>query len=159
MTATIRTLRSGEHAACERILRALPDWFGIEEAIRDYVRAVQAMDTWLAEEGGAPVGFVSLHHHNPHSAEIHVMAVDRACHGRGIGRQLVEHAEAAARERGAEFLQVKTLGPSRPDPNYERTRGFYAQMGFRPLEENSLWGDTNPCLILVKHLSCAPRRG
>ena len=27
-------------------------------------------------------------------------------------------------------------------------------MGFRPLEENKLWGERNPCLIMVKHLAC-----
>ena len=31
---TLRPLQDGEHAACERILRELPEWFGIEEAIR-----------------------------------------------------------------------------------------------------------------------------
>jgi len=29
-------------------------------------------------------------------------------------------------------------------------------MGFEPLEENRLWGETNPCLIMVKHLACLP---
>jgi hypothetical protein len=29
-------------------------------------------------------------------------------------------------------------------------------MGFRPVEENNLWGDVNPCLIMIKHLSCQP---
>ena len=52
-----------------------------------------------------------------------------------------------------EFLQVKTLGPSRPDEGYERTREFYAAMGFTPLEEiHGLWDPGNPCLIMIKHL-------
>jgi hypothetical protein len=51
-----------------------------------------------------------------------------------------------------EYLQVKTLGPSRPDPGYEATRRFYEASGFRPLEElHGLWPG-NPCLLLVKRL-------
>ena len=51
-----------------------------------------------------------------------------------------------------ELLQVKTLGPARPDAGYERTRRFYAQLGFLPLEEiHGLWPE-NPCLIMVKAL-------
>ena len=51
-----------------------------------------------------------------------------------------------------EFLQVKTLGPSHPDPGYARTRQFYAGVGFQPLEEiTGLWPG-NPCLIMIKTL-------
>ena len=82
------------------------------------------------------------------------MAVRPACHRGGIGRDLVLHAESLLRGRSKEYLQVKTLGPSRADEYYERTRRFYRSMGFRALEENSLWGETNPCLIMVKHLAC-----
>ena len=56
------------------------------------------------------------------------------------------------RGTGIEYLQVKTLGPSRPDAGYERTRGFYEARGFVALEElHDLW-DANPCLLLVKSL-------
>ncbi len=47
---------------------------------------------------------------------------------------------------------MKTLGPSRPDPNYARTRLFYEACGFQPVEElHGLWGDT-PCLLMLKTL-------
>lgn len=68
------------------------------------------------------------------------------------GRALVEYAEQMLRSRSVEYLEVKTLGPSRPNEHYERTRGFYFTLGFRPLEENQLWGEFNPCLIMIKHL-------
>jgi len=155
--AGIRDLRPGEVASCEAILRALPDWFGIEEALRDYVRDAARLETLVADDGGAIAGFLSLKEHNPRAAEIHVMGVRPERHGGGVGRALVEEAERRLRARRVEFLQVKTLGPSRPHAPYERTRGFYARMGFVPLEENRLWGETNPCLILVKHLACGPR--
>lgn len=151
---TLRPLQSGEAGICERILRALPGWFGIEEAIVQYLKDVVVMETVVAEVSGAPVGFLTLNRHNDHSAEIHVIGVLPEHHGRGIGRTLVEHAERTLRDRGVAYLQVKTLGPSRPDPEYERTRGFYEHVGFHALEETNLWGDVNPCLIYVKHLAC-----
>ncbi len=148
----IRPLEPGEDTLCEEILRGLPEWFGIDKAIVDYVRDLQAMETFVAVGAEGVVGFLTLHQHSESSAEIHVMAVASAHHGQGIGRRLVEHAEEVLRSRSVEFLEVKTLAPSRPDRHYERTRGFYARMGFKPLEENLLWGELNPCLIMVKHL-------
>jgi coenzyme F420-0:L-glutamate ligase/coenzyme F420-1:gamma-L-glutamate ligase len=46
---------------------------------------------------------------------------------------------------------VKTLGPSRPDREYGRTRAFYEALGFVALEElHDLWDEDNPALILLK---------
>jgi GNAT superfamily N-acetyltransferase len=152
--AVVRPFQTVDHPACEAILRALPAWFGIEEATAAYLRAIPRLDSFVATIEDTIVGFISLEEHNPQSAEIHVMGVIPERHGAGIGRALVEHAERFARERRIEYLQVKTLGPSRANAEYERTRGFYRRLGFVPLEENRLWGESNPCLILVKHLRC-----
>jgi GNAT superfamily N-acetyltransferase len=152
---SIRPLRRDEAPVCERILRALPEWFGIEEALQQYVHDVTRLATIVAAEGEAVVGFLTLRRHGSSSAEIHAMAERPDRHGRGIGRALVEAAEARLRAEGTELFQVKTLGPSRPNEHYERTRGFYRRLGFVPLEENKLWGEVNPCLILVKHLPCS----
>jgi len=138
-------------------MRSLPDWFGIEESIRQYRRDLETMETIVADAEGQVIGFLTLRRHNPHSAEIQVLAVRRGHHRRGVGRALVERGEEIAAGSGSEFLQVKTLGPSRPDAAYERTREFYVAVGFRPLEENHLWGERIPCLILVKHLRCSGR--
>jgi ribosomal protein S18 acetylase RimI-like enzyme len=90
--------------------------------------------------------------HFPHAAEIHLMAVDPARHRQGAGRALVAALEADLAADGVRFLQVKTLGPSRPDEGYARTRRFYAGVGFEPLEEiPDLWPG-NPCLIMIKTL-------
>ena len=83
------------------------------------------------------------------------MAVDPAHHRTGVGRRLVAAAEGELAADGVRLLQVKTLGPSDPDPSYRGTRGFYEAMGFAPLEElPDLWPG-NPCLILVKTLGPA----
>jgi GNAT superfamily N-acetyltransferase len=146
----------------ERLLRALPGWFGIESSLLAYVESARALPTYLAwpdiAAGGAgragqPVGVLLANRHFPQSAEIHLMAVDPGLHRRGVGRALVAALEADLAADGVEFLQVKTLGPSHPDAGYQLTRQFYAGMGFRPLEElHGLWDAENPCLIMVKAL-------
>jgi GNAT superfamily N-acetyltransferase len=133
---------------CERVLRDLPEWFGIEEATTAYIRDVAGLPTF-GFDGDA---ILSLKLHTPRAAEIYVMGVRRARHGQGIGTALLLAAEAYLSARGVEYLQVKTLGPSDPDAGYARTRAFYDARGFAPLEElHDLW-ERNPCLLLVKHL-------
>jgi len=153
----------------ERLLRALPQWFGIEASSAAYVEAARRLPAYLAgpapgppsapagpggpDDGQGAAGVLLLERHFPGAAEIHLLAVDPAYHRHGAGRALVEAAEAGLIADGVEFLQVKTLGPSSPDEGYERTRAFYAAMGFTPLEElHGLWDEGNPCLIMIKHL-------
>jgi len=139
--------------ACVPILRMLPDWFGIEKAILNYEREIEHLPTFLAKTKGSVVGFISIKQHNPYSAEIHVMAVHPDAQRGGIGRALVSAAEGYARDMGIEYMQVKTLGPSRPDEGYASTRAFYEAIGFRPLEEfKQIWDEHNPCLIMIKSL-------
>jgi GNAT superfamily N-acetyltransferase len=133
---------------CEAVLRELPDWFGIEEATAAYIRDVAELPTFAA----ADAGFLSLKLHTPRAAEVYVMGVRPGDHRRGLGTALLAAAEDYLRERGFEYLQVKTLGPSWPDEGYERTRLFYEASGFVALEEiHGLW-ERNPCLLLVKRL-------
>ena len=146
-------VNSGKSQICERILRALPDWFGIERAIVDYARDIQAMRMFGISDGGEIVGFAALNFHNQWTAEIHVMGVLADYHRRGLGRKLVDYCEAFLIQGGFRFLTVKTLSPSRESAEYEKTRLFYESLGFLPLEEfKTLWGESNPCLLMVKVL-------
>jgi ribosomal protein S18 acetylase RimI-like enzyme len=152
-TVKVQPPALGLSAVCEPILRSLPDWFGIEQASQQYVRDVEAYPTLLAGINDQAVGFLTLVEHSAFAAEIHVMAVLEAYHRQGVGRALVNAAEAYLRERQFEFLQVKTLSARHPDEGYALTRAFYLSMGFRPLEEfPTLWGPQNPCLQLIKAL-------
>jgi GNAT superfamily N-acetyltransferase len=145
--------RKNTASICLPILRALPEWFGIEAALLHYEQEIEALPTFLAYSGEAALGFLSLKQHFPESAEIYVMGVHPTAHRLGIGRALLQAAEEYLRQAGAAYLQVKTLAPSHPDPGYARTRAFYRAAGFIPLEEFSqIWDASNPCLILVKRL-------
>jgi GNAT superfamily N-acetyltransferase len=154
---------SGEPApdAVERLLRMLPRWFGIESSVLEYVAQARTRPAYLAWPDGGPAdlpaGALLAARHFAASAEIYLMAVDPAWHRRGAGRALVTALEADLISEGVEFLQVKTQGPSRPDAGYEKTRQFYASLGFQPLEEiHGLWPGI-PCLMMIKSLSTGRR--
>lgn len=154
MDITVRGPFLQRSSVCEPILRALLEWFGIEEATRQYIQDIEALPTLLATVLGEVVGFVTLREHSEYAAEIHVMGVLPKLHRRGVGRALVRGAEDHLRQQSIEYLQVKTLSPAHPDENYARTRKFYLAMGFRPLEEfPELWGPAHPCLQMIKGLS------
>ena len=141
----------------EGILRGLPEWFGIEAALVEYVEQARVLPTYAAVADGRAVGVALVRRHSEHAAEIVLLAVARTHHRRGIGRRLLARIEADLAGDGVEFLQAKTLGLSHPAPEYEHTRRFYAAVGFRALEElEGLWPD-NPCLLMVKHLPAAVR--
>ena len=136
---------------CGQILRALPTWFGIEEATQQYIRDVDELPTFLAWIEGRVVGFMSVKLHNPYAAELYVLGICPDVHRHGIGRALFVAVEAYLRQQSVEYVQVKTLSASHPDEGYAKTRAFYQAMGFRPLEEiKTLWGEDNPCLLMVK---------
>ena len=143
----------GKADLCEPVLRSLPAWFGIEEANQHYLEAIQQLPTFLALEEQQVVGFFTLMQHYPIAAEIYVTGVLPQYHRRGVGHAMLDAAEGYLREQGVQFLQVKTLSESHPDEGYAKTRAFYRAVGFHPLEEfKTLWGEANPCLLLIKNL-------
>ncbi len=156
-------MKPGEHSVsgpyinkgkeCSLILRALPDWFGIEEAILKYSTELDTLPTWLAHHENQLIGFLGIKQHNSFSAEVYVMGILKEWHHKGLGRALLARAQEWLKEKHVEYLQVKTLAPSREDEHYAITRVFYESMGFRPLEEiKQIWDESNPCLIMVKRL-------
>lgn len=134
------------------LLAGLPEWFGRPESNRHYVEESRTLPTVAAVLDGEVVGVCLLRRHFPESAEIDLLAVRRDLHRHGVGRRLIERAEADLRAGGVRLLHVKTQGPSDDYEPYARTRAFYAAIGFVALEERfDIWpGDA--CLLMVKPL-------
>lgn len=138
---------------CRQLLEELPDWFGVPEAIDEYVVNAERATGVVAIAEGREVGLLTLVRHTAFAAEIDVMAVERAYHRRGVGRAIVERAERLLAQDGVEYLQAKTLADTVVYEPYARTRAFYAACGFRPLQVfPDLWDPENPVLQLVKRL-------
>lgn len=135
---------------CSDILRRLPDWFGIPEAIDEYIEESSKMPFFACYDKNTIVGFLAIKRHNIYSAEVYVMGINKIYHRKGVGRNLIEECIKWCKENNIEFLQVKTLDESHPDLNYAKTRKFYVAMGFKALEcFPTLWGEHNPCLLMI----------
>lgn len=98
-----------------------------DPAQQDYLVAV-------AEHAGAVAGYI-LYGPVPLTEgnfDIYWIATDPAVQGLGLGRQLMEWAEADARRRGARLVCLETSSQG----SYQRTRRFYDQAGY--LEESRI---------------------
>lgn len=147
----IKEVKFNEEKAkiCNIILRALPDWFGIESSIVDYLKDVKELPLVVAFHKDLPVGFIAIKQHNEYTSEIHVMGILPEYQRQKLGKKLLE----AVIPLCSEYLTVKTLAASRENEHYARTRQFYVAMGFKPLEVfPELWGKDNPCLMMIKDL-------
>jgi len=144
---------AGVEGECERVLRTLPLWFGIEESLLEYSSDTTHLPTFGAIDAGKLVGFLSLKEHFRESWELHCIAVDIEYRGKGIGSKLHEVAEEWLASRGVSIVQVKTLAESHPSPEYAETRLFYKSIGYTPIEIfQDLWGPGMTVLQLVKAL-------
>lgn len=61
-------------------------------------------------------------------AEVRGLVVDERWRGRGVGTELIRHAEAWAREEGLALLRLRT------NVVRERAHEFYRRLGFRQLK-------------------------
>lgn len=142
-----------KQAIARKVLEALPDWFGIEESREAYISDSADRTFFAAWEGKKITGFLCLKETGKATVEIAVMGVLPEYHRRGTGRQLVEKAKEAARLRGYEFMQVKTVKMGVYE-EYDRTNLFYLSCGFKELEVFPLlWDERNPCQVYVTSLA------
>ena len=136
---------------CLKIISNLENWFGNEDTNQEYAKGVRDNSFISANIGNIPVGFISIKDHNRFTGEIYVMGILEEFHNKGIGKKLIELASENLVKEEKKFLTVKTLSSSNPDKYYKKTRAFYREMGFYPLEEMpELWSEEEPCLLMVK---------
>ena len=133
----IRSLDAGSDAsACDAIIASLPEWFGLEEGIRECAEAVRSQPGLVAELDGSVVGFLTTARPYPTTPEISWLAVRAPDRRRGIGRALIDAVSDQCRADGVRLLLVKTLSDREdPGPEYAETRAFYLAMGFVPVVE------------------------
>jgi putative acetyltransferase len=83
---------------------------------------------WSAwSERGELLGCGALKEIDPRHAEIKSMRTANAHRGKGVGRQLLRHLLAVARERGYRRLSLETGA----QPGFEPARRLYEAFGFR----------------------------
>lgn len=138
----------------DKILRRLPEWFGNEKALCDYVVGVADLPFWVAvDQDGNCVGFISVKIHYGITGDIYVCGVLPEHHNKGIGKKLMNTVEDYFKQSGCKYIIVKTLSETANYEPYERTRQFYLSVGFEQLITlTEIWDAENPCLIMIKKL-------
>lgn len=135
----------------EEVLADLPEWFGLTDAVEEYIENGRISPLWAAKTKDNIIGFITLRETSKDSCEIHCMGIKKAYHRKGIGRKLQCTLEEFAKVR-YDYLQVKTVNEGYYN-EYDKTVAFYKNVGFKKLEVfPNLWDQWNPCLILVKKI-------
>ena len=142
-------------AQLEAVLRSLPAWFGIEEALRMYARDSAVLPTFAIATGseGQVAGFVLLAQQFPAAWEVRGLAVQAEVCGHGHGRALLAHAERWLVAKGVRWRQVRTIAAADPDAGYAQIRACYERLGFDSIEVHPTpCPPANPCLQMIKAL-------
>lgn len=106
----------------------------LHDMTADYRSGTAADQFWWTVDAGTPVAIapIAVAYAAPEPMtdgtwNLLLIAVHPGCHGQGIGRQLMAHAERTLAARGARLLLVETSGL----PDFARTRRFYSALGYR----------------------------
>ena len=135
------------------ILNDLPEWFGIPESTQEYIDNVINLPFLVYEENNIIKGFISLKENSKYTCEIYVIGVLKKYHKNNIGKILFNEFYNYAKNKGYEFIQVKTVKEGLY-PVYDITDSFYKSLGFKEFEcFPTLWDKSNPCQIYVKHIN------
>lgn len=133
------------------VLPQLPDWFGLPESTNNYIQESKTMPFWAYYVEDKPIGFISLKENSYYTAEIFVMGILVEYHRCGIGTSLWSAFLKFAKEKGYEYVQVKTVQKGHYK-EYDITNSFYESLGFRELECLPLWDEGNPCQVYVQYI-------
>lgn len=104
------------------------DW---QQHHRDEIRGVladEAMRSWVAVQDDAVVGVASARVVDPRRriGEVHLVGVEPAAQGHGIGAAITRHAEEFLRSEGMAVVYISTGG----DPGHEDARRLYTSLSY-----------------------------
>jgi ribosomal protein S18 acetylase RimI-like enzyme len=128
MAAGIRLAAAEDLEAIRRVARAAYTMYvtriGREPApmVADFAALIGAGQLWVA--GDPPLGFVAGYSRGDHW-HLENVAVDPAAQGSGLGRRLIAHAEAIARNSGARAVELYT------NAAMTENQTLYPRLGYR----------------------------
>jgi ribosomal protein S18 acetylase RimI-like enzyme len=114
--------------------------------IADYDAALREHRFDLAFQGGELAGLIETHALSDHLLVVSV-AVAPAQQSAGLGRRLLAHAEALAREQGLTTLRLYT------NARFERNISIYRRVGYRVDREEA--GERGVTVHMVKTIEAA----
>jgi GNAT superfamily N-acetyltransferase len=131
----IRTMTASDEQAVLEVVATLSDWFDDDARNRSIPIDLKHHTTFVADDAGSVVGFISLHVYNGR-LDISWMGVRNGCRGRGIGTRLLHRAEKLGRTWGLHEITTFTLGDTVDYEPYVFTRRFYLKNGFEVYQRN-----------------------
>lgn len=134
------------------IAKSLPEYFD-EDGLKSIEQDTKNHMLFGAYLDNEMIGFATYKEINDEAIEMSWLGVLPQYQGKNYGKTLVEESlkELAKKYK---VCEVKTLSDSDSYEPYKKTRTFYKNIGFIPIETISPypgWGD-NPCQIFVKFL-------
>jgi ribosomal protein S18 acetylase RimI-like enzyme len=112
--------------------------------LADYARVVRESDTWLLEADGLCLGVLVLVPHADYLL-LENLAVEPAYQGRGLGRRLLQFAEAEAGRMGLREIRLYTHALM------TENQVLYAGVGYQEYERREVNGREG--VFMRKHLS------
>ena len=135
------------------ILRKLPEWFGNEKGLLEYINTVKNKPFFAAFDNENCVGFFFGKIHYNRTGDLYVLGIDPNYHGKGIGTLLYKEMEKYFTDKKCEYIILKTLSEVVEYKPYLKTKEFYKKMGFKELITlTEMWDKENPCLIMIKNI-------
>ncbi len=162
---TIRPVRPGDRDPIHRIVASTGNFTPVEiDTALELVDAALAEGeasgylVYLLEDAGVPVGYVCF---GPTPLtegtwDLYWIAVQKAGHGRGYGRQLLAFTESDVRRRGGRLLLIETSSQE----SYGATIGFYHRTGYDLVARiPNFYRPGDDKLIFAKELEREPADG
>lgn len=129
-TSLIRPVHRNDLPALKRVIDAnelFPSEM-LDEMVAPYLDGAETGEFWLTIDDGGPVavGYCAPERMTDGTWNMLLIAVEPARHDQGLGAAMMKEVERMLDERGQRVLLVETSGL----PGFERTRGFYARIGY-----------------------------
>mgnify|MGYP001809587788 FL=1 len=144
MPATDTCIRNAQLADASAISRITEGYAGegimLKRPVENIIEHIR--DFFVADYNGRVIGCCAIAFYTVKLAEIRSLAVLDEFRSKGIGRLLVEKAEAVLTEEGVKEVFVLTLNP-----------GFFNKMGYKQVEKEyfpqKIWRDCTNCPKLM----------
>ncbi len=132
MPFSLSSYSNVDRCGVARVVRRLKRWFE-PDAWPDIDAQLDADTTLVAIDGRDQViGFIVVKQVNASVGRITWAGVDPDHQRRGVGRAMLRTVIDEAQAAGLTELRVETMSESVDYAPFQRTRAFYAAMGFQP---------------------------
>lgn len=121
----------GEILSKEQLDYMLGNFYSIETLQKNVSEKSHVFE--IVQENGNPLGFLSYEHHyqNQPVTRIHKIYVLPQTQGKGVGKLLMDRAEAVARENHSTTLSLNVN-------RFNKALGFYQKIGFEIVGEEDI---------------------